>query len=52
MILLDSPKLRQTSWIHNFEDASVTTLPRDVIAVPLLVIVEKLLQEIPQQSSV
>jgi cellobiose-specific phosphotransferase system component IIC len=52
VVLLNAPKLRQARWINDLKDASIAALPRNVIAVALLMIVEKLLQEIPQKSSV
>lgn len=52
MILLYAPKLGQTGWIDDLEDTSVATLPRDQIAVLLIAIVEQLLQEIPQQTTI
>jgi hypothetical protein len=52
MILLDSPEFRKSCWIDDLENSSVAALPRDVIAVALLMIVQQLLKEVPQKSAV
>ena len=52
MILLDSPQLGQPCGIDNLEDPRLLVLPGDVAGVPLLGVVEQLLQKVPQQPAV
>ena len=52
MVLLNAPEPGQTSRINNLEHACLLVLPLDVGSVPLSGVVQELLQEVPEQSSV
>ena len=52
MVLLNAPEPGQTSRINNLEHACLIVLPLDVGSVPLSGVVQELLQEVPEQSSV
>lgn len=48
MILLNAPQPRQPRWIDDLEHAGFPTLPRDVVRVPLIGIIQQLLEEVPK----
>lgn len=48
VVLLNAPELGEASWVDNFEDTGVAALPCDIVAVALLVVVQKLLKEVPE----
>ena len=52
MVLLNAPESGQTSRINNLEHACLLVLPLDVGSVSLSGVVQELLQEVPEQSSV
>lgn len=52
VILLDTPEFGQTSRIDDLEDTRISAFPRNVTAVPLGGIIEKLLQEVPQEPTI
>ena len=52
VVLLDAPQLGQTRGVHYLEDPGVLVLPLDVSGVPLVGVVQQLLQEVPQQAAV
>lgn len=52
MILLYPPKSRQSRRIDDFEHPCIPAFPRDVMCIPLRGVVQKLLQEIPEKSTI
>ena len=52
MVFLNAPKASQSGRIGDFEDARFAILPGDVVRITLARIVEQLLQEVPEKSSV
>lgn len=48
MVLLNAPELCEASWVHDFKDAGVAALPGNIVAISLLVVVQKLLKEVPK----
>lgn len=52
MVLLDAPQFGQAGRIDDLEDARLAGLPRDEVRVALRIVVEQLLEEVPQQATV
>lgn len=52
MILLDAPEPRKSRGVNDFKYPRFPTFPRDVVRIPLRGIVQKLLQKIPQKSTI
>ena len=52
VVLLNAPKLGQTGRVDNLEDSGLLVLPGDVAGVPLALVVEQLLQKVPQETTV
>jgi len=52
VVLLDAPQTGEPSWVDDFEDAGLSVAPRDKPGVLLVLVVEQLLEEVPQQASV
>lgn len=52
MILLDAPKPRESRGVNDFKYPRFPTFPRNVVRIPLRRIVQKLLQKIPQKSTI
>lgn len=52
MIFLDAPESCQTRRIDDLEHASFPTFPRDKIVISLLRVIQQLLKEVPEQSSI
>ena len=52
MILLDAPESGQACWVNYLEHSSLLVLPLDIRSVSLTRIIEELLKEVPEQSSI
>lgn len=52
MVLLNAPQARQSRRVHDLEHAGVAVFPSNVAGVPLLRIIQQLLEKVPEETSV
>ena len=52
VVLLNAPQLGQPGRVDDLEHTRLLVLPRDVACVALALIVEQLLQKVPEQTTV